>query len=124
MKQQIKLNKEEYNKVMKVAQQVKASTKGNMSTKEFIKMYDAMKKITVDTCAVDELVWGDYNAYEFFENTTNEELFELDRRLCKAISFIEYWTWEWQELYNNLKHLTSQDGHWEEEYFEEFTTLD
>ena len=124
MKQQIKLNKEEYNKVMKVAQQVKTSTKGELSVNQFITLYKEMKTITTDTCAVDELVWGDYNAYEFFENTTNEELFELDRRLCKAISFIEYWTWEWQELYNNLKHLTSQDKYWEEEYFEEFTTLD
>lgn len=120
----ITLNKEEYNKVMKVAQQVKASTKGELSVNQFITLYKAMKTITTDTCAVDELVWGNYYAYMHFESMPSDELYELYERYNKAIHFIECWTWGWQEVYNNLKSLVSQDKYWEEEYFEEFTTLD
>ncbi len=120
----ITLNKEEFNKVMKVAYQVKASTKGSMSVNEFITLYKAMKTITTDTCAIDELVWSNYAAYAVFESEPDNELYELYERYNKAIGFIEYWTWEWEDLYNNLKYLTSQDKYWEEEYFEEFTTLD
>lgn len=124
MKLTIKLNKEEYNKIMKVAQQVKASTKGNMNANEFIALYKEMKIITTDTSAVDELVWSNYYACMLFENMPSDELYELHKVYDKAIAFIEYWTWEWEDLYNNLKTLTSQDKYWEEEYFEQFTTLD
>lgn len=117
----ITLNKEEYNKVMSIAHQVKASTKGELSVNQFITLYKAMKTITTDTCATDELVWGNYYAYMHFESMPSDELYE---RYNEAIHFIECWTWGWQDVYNNLKSLISQDEYWEEEYFEEFTTLD
>jgi hypothetical protein len=120
----ITLNKKEYNKVMNLVHQIKESTKGQVSVNEFIKMYETMKEITTDTCAIDELVWGDYYANEYFENTADEQLYDLYTTYSKAIGFIEYWTWEYKELYNELTTLTYNEHYWIEEDFEQFTTLD
>lgn len=116
----IQLNKEEYNKVMKLTHAIKDYTKGTKGLNTFIDMYEEMHKITADTCAIDELVWGNYHANEYFESHYNR----LYERYVQAIDFICYWCYEWRNAYEEIKKIKWQDKEWIIEYFEEFTILE